>query len=450
MAQRRPEARLVSAKVEIVEGECVAAMNAMDAESVDAIMTDPPYDLTANKRGGTGTASVNLNSPHGRSRIGTGNGSGGFMGKAWDATGIAFSVETWTAALRVLRPGGHLVAFGGVRTHHRMMCAIEDAGFEIRDVVMWLFGSGFPKSYDTAQGIEKRLTTGHDRRPDRQLGLTRDRFSGAVEGSLIANTGGKVPLTTDEAKRWEGWGTALKPAYEPIIVARKPLIDTVAGNVLAHGTGALNIDGCRVPVDVEADASQLRTMQRGQRTEDTSGQVWGLSKNGGDTPQVVRPVGRWPANIVHDGSDEVLAAFSKAPGQQGALTGNEPSPTFSGDVIYGKMKRKMPSTPRGDSGSAARFFYCAKANAKDRVGSKHPTVKPVALMRWLVRLVTPPGGLVLDPFAGTGTTGQAALEEGFDALLIEREPEYVADIRRRIAAVVAETPSVPPIGLADL
>jgi len=199
-------------------GDCREVLGDTSDASIDAIVTDPPYGIK-------------------------------FMGTDWDhgVPGIAF----WKIMLRVLKPGGHLVAFGGTRTYHRLACAIEDAGFEIRDQIGWLYGSGFPKSHDAAQSIEKLLTTGAARRPDRDLGgLSRNRFSGDIEGSLIANTGGKVPLTTDAARQWQGFGTALKPAWEPIVLARKPLSEgTVAANVLKWGTGALNVDGCRIETD---------------------------------------------------------------------------------------------------------------------------------------------------------------------------------------------------------
>lgn len=376
--------------VKIISGDCFARMSEMLPDSIDAIVTDPPYGLQ-------------------------------FMGKEWDKlwrnetpadaayvertkgelTSRARKLPDYSAtnpqqmqewfrgfavqALRVLKPGGHMVAFGAPKNAHRLTCAIEDAGFEIRDVLMWVFGTGFPKSHN----------------------LDGDR---------------------------EGWGTALKPAYEPIILARKPLVGTVAANVDAFGTGALNIDACRVEHQSEADRASATPQGR---TTAKVGALAGGVQHDGDRSEFDRPdtsKGRWPANLMHDGSDEVLAAFPEAPGQQGALTGNEPSPTFSGDVIYGKMARSRASTPRGDAGSAARFFYCAKAGKADRAGSKHPTVKPIALMRWLVRLITPPGGVVLDPFAGSGTTGAAAEAEGFDAILIEREAEYLADIRRRVGA----------------
>lgn len=216
-------------------------------------------------------------------------------------------------------------------------------------------------------------------------------------------------------------GSLVWPSDLPKFIPARSL--TVAENVLTHGTGALNIDGCRVAVDPIADVSQLRTMNRGRRTEDTSGQAWGYSKPAGDTPQVVRPDGRWPANVIHDGSDEVMAAFPDAPGQSGAVTGREPSSKTNN--VYGQFEGRPATLSRGDLGSAARFFYCAKASRKDRdEGNHHPTVKPTELMRYLTRLVTPSGGTVLDPFMGSGSTGKAALREGFRFIGIEREPEY--------------------------
>jgi site-specific DNA-methyltransferase (adenine-specific) len=398
----------------LINADCRVAMAAMDENSVDAIVCDPPYGLTQGNR--KTPAPHRPESPYGRSRMGV-NGdtlaipkvstAGGFMGMGWDH-GVP-GVEFWVEALRVAKPGAYLLAFGGTRTHHRLMVAIEDAGWEVRDVVMWVYGSGFPKSHNGVWG-----------------------------------------------------GTALKPAWEPIIVARKPLIGTVAENVRAHGTGGLNIDGCRVPVDVDADAAQIRTMQRGQRTEDTSGQEWGLSKNGGDVPQVIRPDGRWPANLIHDGSEEVLAAFPNAKGQLApSVEDGEPQ----GNSIYSSMNRGGPHhIPRDElDKSAARFFYCAKASKSDRdegcdtmpdrvlamsnqakaeqargnlnvadsgmnTGkvrkNSHPTVKPTALMQYLCRLVTPPGGTILDPFMGSGSTGKAALKEGFKFVGIELDEEH--------------------------
>lgn len=312
--------------------------------SVDAIVTDPPYEL-------------------------------GFMGKTWDASGIAYDVTVWREALRVLKPGGHLLAFGGSRTYHRLACAVEDAGFEIRDQIMWLYGSGFPKSHNGPWG-----------------------------------------------------GTALKPAHEPIVVARKPLAGTVAANVQTHGTGALNIDGCRV----EANGRPLI-----QSRADVSLNAFGNGLNG--SAQIgTTDLGRWPANVIHDGSDEVIGAFPNAPGQiADAATGDDRRRSQN---VYGVMTRGSGAGPaRHDAGSAARFFYCAKASKADRnEGNGHPTVKPTELMRYLCRLVTPPGGLVLDPFTGSGSTGKAARLEGFRFLGCEQSEEYAAIARARIGCTEAD------------
>lgn len=359
-----------------IVGDCREALAAMGEGVIDACVTDPPYHLTTGKRGGTGLASVSPHTPYGRSRITT-----GFMGKAWDGGDVAMQPATWAAVLRVLKPGAHLLAFGGTRTFHRMAVAIEDAGFEIRDCVMWLYGTGFPKSLNVG----------------------------------------------------DGRGTALKPAWEPIIVARKPLIGSVAANVLAHGTGAYNIDECRIPTDDNLNGGAYSPGARGE--DGAWSEATGMmGAGGGRLPGAyVRPEGRWPANVIHDGSDEVLAAFPAAPGQ---LARARTDGAAQGNAIYGALRhvRRGDPEPRGDAGSAARFFYSAKASKADRAGSKHPTVKPLALMRYLCRLVTPPGGTVLDPFAGSGTTGEAALREGFEPLLIEAEAEYGEDIRRRLLA----------------
>lgn len=347
----------------------------MPEASVDSIVTDPPYEL-------------------------------GFMGKSWDASGIAFNVEVWREALRVLKPGGHLLAFSGSRTYHRMVVAIEDAGFEIRDQIMWLYGSGFPKSHN-------------------------------LQGE------------------WQGWGTALKPAHEPIVVARKPLIGTVAANVLAHGTGALNIDGCRTEGAPRNPGFVAPTESNRDMMSTSNAKLVGY----------VSPEGRWPANVIHDGSDEVLAAFPNAPGQMADASTSDTQ--RAGKNVYGDMKRGSNSAkPRGDAGSAARFFYCAKASKADRnagceglpqqVGgmvsntsgqhitrrdegytpkpqaNNHPTVKPTELMRYLCRLVTPPDGLVLDPFTGSGSTGKAAALEGFRFIGCELSPEYFAIATKRL------------------
>jgi site-specific DNA-methyltransferase (adenine-specific) len=360
----------------IIHGDCREVLRTLDADSFDACVTDPPYHLTQASRGGHARTN-NPASPHGRHRI----GDKGFMGHAWDGGDVAFQPEMWAAVLRVMKPGAYLLAFGGTRTYHRLACAIEDAGFELRDMIAWVYSSGFPKGTDKA----------------------------------------KIPAD------WQGWNTALKPALEPIVLARKPMVGTLAENLQQWGTGALNVDGCRI----EATGRPLR-ISRSDPSVNTFGDGLNGSRAAGTTDS-----GRWPANVIHDGSDEVLAVFPQAPGQlaaartEGDKTGN----------VYGSMNYGPEHTPRGDTGSAARFFYCSKASRSDRgEGNTHSTVKPTALMRYLCRLVTPPGGTVLDPFAGSGSTLKAAALEGFKAVGIEREAEYVEIARRRLV----------PAGFEDL
>jgi len=375
-------------RVTLCGGDSRVVLKGIPDCSIDSIVTDPPYALVSIvKRFGKGGAPVKVPEGGGGAYA---RASAGFMGKQWDTGETAFAPEFWAECLRVLKPGGHIVAFSGTRTYHRMACAIEDAGFEVRDMLSWLYGSGFPKSHDVMRGMSKQLA-----------------------GPTLC-------------EMWKGWGAALKPALEPICFGRKSLIGTVAQNVLKHGTGAINVDGCRV------DAEK----QTGWGGKAAGGNTWNESNNGLGNDGEARPVnGRWPANIIHDGSNEVVEAFPDSDGQQGDVTGKEPSSLTNG--IYGKFNGRPATQARGDSGSASRFFYTAKADADDRIGSKHPTVKPVDLMQWLCRLVTPRGGIVLDPFAGTGTTGEAAFREGFNAVLIEREEEYQADIRRRMALCMA-------------
>jgi site-specific DNA-methyltransferase (adenine-specific) len=368
--------------VDIHVGDCREVMSGLADASIDAVITDPPYGL-------------------------------GFMGKAWDK-GVP-GVEFWQEMLRVAKPGAYLLAFGGTRTFHRMTCAIEDAGWEIRDTIMWLYGSGFPKSHN--------------------LG--------------------------------DGRGTALKPAHEPIIMARKPLAGTVAANVLAYGTGALNIDFCRVEWS-DGAAPEIGTPGWGgpsKKSTAVPGQEGATVER-----QPPSPLGRWPANVIHDGSEEVLAAFPDAPGQQGDLKGHSRDRLSRG--IYGDMRAARDAVARIETEtSAARFFYCAKASRKDRddgcedlrlreggmvsntsgqhitrrdggapgpVRNHHPTVKPTELMRYLCRLVTPPGGTILDPFCGSGSTGKAAVLEWCNFIGIDTEAEFVEIARRRIAAAQRE------------
>lgn len=412
-------------------GECLAVMRSMPDNSVDAIVTDPPYGLS-------------------------------FMGKKWDYDVPA--VEVWAECLRVLKPGGHLLAFAGTRTQHRMAVRIEDAGFEIRDMIAWVYGSGFPKSLDVSKAIDK--AAGAEREV---LGYTENarpnRVGKETKLSGAQTIGGEITApATDADRQWQGWGTALKPALEPITMARKPLVGTVAENVLAHGTGALNIDGCRV------DASDGRPLIESK--SEASLHAFGNGLNGSRCAGITTQ-GRFPANLIHDGSDEVVKFFPDSIGQAGAVRGTEPSKT--GDAnCYGEYGR-VPFAARGDTGSAARFFYVPKADNADRedglidvppspagVGDNrpsgsfnerigkstvaprsntHPTVKPTDLMRYLCRLVTPPGGVVLDPFMGSGSTGRAALLDSFRFIGIEREEQYLSIAAARIAAI-ARQPSL--------
>jgi site-specific DNA-methyltransferase (adenine-specific) len=380
--------------------------------SVDAVVTDPPYGLSDPPDAATVRA-VLKSWMAGRDYLPP--ATKGFMGKSWDA--FVPGPEVWVECLRVLKPGGHLVAFFGTRTVDLGGLAIRLAGFEMRDLLAWLYGSGFPKALDVSKAIDKGAG---DERP--VVGAKRKTQSfGANEvyGSG-PDKGGLQIVTSAASAAWEGWATALKPALEPIVFARKPLEGTVAANVLKHGTGALNIDGCRVAADgpdINARASKGRGM--GYHGDDSERGAW------------TADAGRWPANVVHDGSDEVVGAFPQSGGAQGRVTGQEPS---TGDryILSGLAGRHAPRETRGDSGSAARFFYSSKADAEDRLGSDHPTVKPIDLMAWLCRLVTPPGGVVLDPFAGSGTTGIAALREGFCAILVERDVRHHADIQLRL------------------
>ena len=497
--------------IDLRHGDCLEVLRGMEADSVDAVVTDPPYGLS-------------------------------FMGKGWD-----YEVPTedvWRECLRVLKPGGHLLAFAGTRTQHRMAVRIEDAGFEIRDMIAWVYGSGFPKSMDVSKAIDK-MDAAEEQRARRFRFTEWVRSTGIIAAQIDVLTGtrmgghylssasqpaimtrehleacrmflGDIPewverecdirsvesrnmaarevvgvqtrynepsgivsagrdertlierkLTTpatDAARQWDGWGTALKPALEPITVARKPLVGTVAANVLRHGTGAINVDGCRVGA---GDGYTENAVTQGINTARTS-----------YAPAVGRRTfepsssGRWPANLIHDGSDEVVGLFPQTtPSPKGIITqGGRASSGF--DVGSGDGTRNGKFQGHGDSGSAARFFYCAKASKADRdegldagshraagVGDErpsgsseerrgrnavqpraniHPTVKPTALMRYLCRLVTPPNGIVLDPFMGSGSTGKAAMLEGFRFVGIEREADYIEIARARIEAASRE------------
>jgi len=419
----------------IHHGDCLEVVAGMESESVDAIVTDPPYGL-------------------------------GFMGKEWDALppGLPWAEQ----CLRVLKPGGHLVAFGGSRTFHRLAVAVEDAGFEIRDQLQWLYGSGFPKSLDVSKAIDKaagaeRKIVGREKTPFR-VDNAADRgtsLTGSVNGDFSSQrdddgyryTEITAPATEDAAT-WEGWGTALKPAHEPIVLARKPLSGTVAQNVLEFGTGALNVDGCRVDA---TDKTKFPVGDYGER---------GLYGVDGDRTEDPNPSGRWPANLMFD--PEAGKVLDGQSGEQRSGTAIRKNNVARGVIgPPGGGADGAPDAGFGDTGGASRFFYTAKASRGERnagldgfdpsqtnfaagTGLKnngdgtprnmtataknvHPTVKPIDVMRWLVRLVTPPGGTVLDPFTGSGTTGIAAGLEGFDFIGIEREQEYLAIAEARIA-----------------
>ncbi len=398
--------------------------------SIDSIVTDPPYEL-------------------------------GFMGKTWDSTGIAYNTEVWQQCLRVLKPGGHLLAFGGSRTYHRLAVAIEDAGFQIRDQIMWVYGSGFPKSLDVSKAIDKQADAVREVIGERTLygtAASSNPVVGSMEGVSGVGATKQISVTapaTDAAKQWEGWGTALKPAHEPIVLARKPLDGTVAQNVLWYGTGALNIDECRVHrAEDDVSIAGHRTVTFG--TQETSS---GGDGSGGWSQN---DAGRFPANFIHDGSDEVLELFPELGKSAGGRIGKKSMGSIT-NVPAGQYR--AGDAGYGDSGSAARFFYCAKASKTDRneglddfepkrdadriatdgVGGEnprnrtntakvnhHPTVKPTTLMRYLIRLVTPPDGTVLDPFTGSGSTGKAAVLEGFNFIGIELDPDYIAIAEARI------------------
>lgn len=414
----------ITDRLTLLNGDCLAVMRDMPDASVDSVVCDPPYGLSAEPD----MAEVMRHWMAGDDYVHTGSG---FMGKSWDSFVPGPSV--WREALRVLKPGGHLAAFFGTRTYDIGTLAIRLAGFEVRDQLAWVYGSGFPKSLNVSKAIEAVMLTGGSRTEDmRRVAMGEDyepSGRGRVNydngsGSQMNGAPGSSSPVTPEAARWAGWGTALKPAWEPICLARKPLIGTVASNVLAHGTGGLNIDGCRVPAGEGDNPVTWETPRGGIWTTDTAA----TSKLN------VSDKGRFPANLIHDGSDEVLAGFpDTGPSRPNTKPAESYVPNGQNDV-YGKgMGGGYHPGFADTSGSAARFFYCAKASRSDRQeGNDHPTVKPTALMAWLARLVTPPGGLVLDPFMGSGSTGKACHNEGFRFVGVERDPDYFAMAVARI------------------
>lgn len=378
--------------------------------SIDAVVTDPPYEL-------------------------------GFMGKAWDGAGIAYSVELWRAVLRVMKPGAHLLAFGGTRTYHRMTCAIEDAGFEIRDALCWLYGQGFPKSLDVSKAIDSAAGSQREVIGIGRSGKNRNVMNAALHPESFGGDYAITTPATDAAKRWQGWGTALKPAHEPIVLARKPLIGTVAANAEQYGTGALNIDGSRIATsESDAQAMERCNTSGSGRYLDRRPTIEPTGERAVNTKPLDTSKGRWPANILLD--EEAAKALDEQSGMltSGHMRSGTPRSTRQG-VALGVMPAATRLETHGDSG-ASRFFYVAKPSKAERnIGGArniHPTVKPLKLMQYLVRLVTPPGGMVLDPFTGSGTTGMAAKSLGFQFLGFEQSAEYAEIARQRIAAAMAE------------
>lgn len=421
---------LLNGRLVLHGGDNRVAMRCIESNTVDSFVTDPPYALESvvKRFGGDNAAPTRDGDVYARS-------SGGFMGQKWDTGEVAFDPEFWRECYRVLKPGGFLVAFGGTRTYHKLASAIEAAGFDIRDMIQWLYGTGFPKSHSVSKGIDRTLGAAREVIGTRRAGVKPN--GGLCEGGLD-EADKMLPVTapaTPEAAYWDGWGTALKPANEPICLARKPLSEkTVAANVLKWGTGAINIDACRVGTEGATKRSHQESYGDGGRGDQGGEQNW---RTGHDIVKLNQ--GRWPANVIHDGSDEVVSAFPNAGGGMGVRGRHLNGTSFGADGSLARADHIGKVVGYGDgNGSASRFFYSAKASKRDRAGSKHPTVKPINPLRWLCRLVTPPGGTVLDPFAGTGTTGEAALLEGFKAILIEREPEYLADIFNRFATYAAE------------
>lgn len=441
-------------------GDSRDVLKTLAYNSVDSCVCDPPYDLTSiNKRFakvGRTDKTWSKSGPHQRT-------AAGFMNQKWDTGETAFSPEFWAEVLRVLKPGGHLVAFGGTRTFHRLVTAIEAAGFEVRDRLRYECSA------------ETKYAALFDSLTDDQAGAVLELLNDQIGlGSEISwEFGSGFPKSHDAGN---GRGTALKPAYEPIYVARKPMIGTVAENIAEYGTGAINIDPCRVVVD---DEQYARNCSGDRGHDDNRSRVMAFGMTAGKASDI----GRWPANLIHDGSDEVLSLFPAAAGQKAPVSGDEPSD--STDVVYGKFDR-APAEPRDLGGSAARFFYCAKASRADREEgcehladsvlarsnlaqtlesdgdivdaesggynkarkrkNNHPTVKPTSLMAYLCRLVTPAGGVVLDPFMGSGSTGKAAMLEGLRFIGIEREEHYMEIARARVefGALKAAAPKAMP------
>lgn len=450
-------------------GDCLEKLKELPDNSIDSIVTDPPYGL-----GKEPDALEML-----KDWLETGHHEvkgKGFMGKEWDA--FVPQPQVWRECLRVLKPGGHLLAFAGTRTQDLMCLGLRLAGFEIRDMVAWVYGSGFPKSLDVSKALDKMAGAEPiDLGPSPNWRESK-RDNGQSMGS-VPNEARITAPATEAAKQWDGWGTALKPALEPITLARKPLDGTVAANVLKWHVGGLNIDACRVGSEGGTSRSgQAEYPKNEDGTEDRS-ESW--ARTGHSIVEINS--GRFPANLIHDGSDEVVALFPDSKGQQGDLVGHNKN-RESPHGCFGMMAPANDHIARKDSGSAARFFYCAKTSKKDRndgcndlddsfmaasnqaqaqlkrgvtehqgdsgtnsiksAKNNHPTVKPTDLMRYLCRLITPQGGVILDPYMGSGSTGKAAMQEGnFSFIGIERDPDYFRIAETRINAAKAALVAKP-------
>lgn len=394
--------------IELHNAECFDKLRELEDNSVDSVVTDPPYFLS-------------------------------FMGKDWDKLdgNIAANVEFWKEVLRVLKPGGHLLAFGHSRTHHRLYIAIEDAGFEIRDTIMWLYGTGFPKSLNVAKSIEGLITVGSAQKnvfnelageslDIGTVGMFADAKKHGFRKQNPKQHGARtLNATTEQAKKWEGWGTALKPAHEPICLARKPLEGTVATNTLKHGVGGLNIDESRVATTDNLNGGAYSNGLDKERACQVPGPARGQTYK--------QPEGRWPANVLLDKEAGGILDEQSGISKSSKRSSKYNKKTEDRNGYTPEASDYRDDNTYADTGGASRFFYCAKVSKKERgTNNRHPTLKPKALMSYLIKLITPPGGKVLDPFMGSGSTGLAAKEEGFSFIGIEREPEYFEIAKARI------------------
>ena len=411
----------------LINGCCRREMKKLQRQKimVDAIVTDPPYHLTSivERFGKEGSAPAQFGTDGAFKRAST-----GFMGKEWDGGDIAFDPMTWSLCLGLLKPGGHLIAFSASRNYHRMAVAIEDAGFEIRDQIMWIYGSGFPKSLNIGKGVDKKQGN------DREVVGTIER--GSVEDAIAkgvgytadpANQNNKAifgygtETVTKGNSEWEGWGTALKPAHEPIVLARKPISEkSIVDNVLKWGTGAINIDDCRIEGN---DAKYPDTNPDFRDQGKKSKEAIGIDKlSFGQTENVAR---KKVVRKSRNGDGVWTDGNSGMDNEQNSFADADPRGRFPANLMHDGLQEEW-----------AKYFYCPKTSKSERhngaIKNTHPTVKPIELMKYLCRLVTPKGGTVLDPFMGSGSTGMAAKDEGFDFIGIEKEPEYYDIAEARI------------------